>query len=40
MIIKNCENDKNHKITLYKFNQALVKNNDIKIGLKSMYYRI
>ena len=30
MIIKNCDNDKNYKITLYKFNQALVKHNDIK----------
>ena len=30
LIIKNCDNDKNYKITLYKFNQALVKNNDIK----------
>ena len=30
MIVKNCDNDKNYKITLYKFNQALVKNNDLK----------
>ena len=30
MIIKNCDNDRNYKITLYKFNQALVKHNDIK----------
>ena len=30
IIIKNCDNDKNYKITLYKFNQALVKNNDLK----------
>ena len=30
LIIKNCDNDKNYKITLYKFNQALLKNNDIK----------
>ena len=30
MIVKNCDSDKNYKITLYKFNQALVKNNDIK----------
>ena len=29
-IFKNCDNDKNHKITLYKFNQALMKHNDIK----------
>ena len=28
MIVKNCDNDKNYKITLYKFNQALVKHND------------
>ena len=30
MIVKNCDNDENYKITLYKFIQALVKNNDIK----------
>ena len=30
MIVKNCDNDKNYKITLYKFNQALVKHNDIR----------
>ena len=30
MIVKNCDNDKNYKITLYKFNQALVKHNDLK----------
>ena len=30
MIVKNCDSDKNYEITLYKFNQALVKNNDIK----------
>ena len=30
MIIKNCDNDKNYKITSYKFNQALMKHNDIK----------
>ena len=30
MIVKNCDNDKNYKITLYKFNQALEKINDIK----------
>ena len=30
LIVKNCDNDKNYKITLYKFNQALVKNNDLK----------
>ena len=36
MIIKNC-NDKNYKITLYKFNQALVKHNDIKYWLRNIY---
>ena len=30
IIIKNCDNNKNYKITLYKFNQALVKHNDLK----------
>ena len=30
MIIKNCDNDKSYKITLYKFNQALEKHNDTK----------
>ena len=30
LIVKNSDKDKNYKITLYKFNQALVKNNDIK----------
>ena len=31
MIVKNCDNNKNYyKIILYKFNQALVKNNDTK----------
>ena len=30
MIVKNCDNDKNYKITSYKFNQALVKHNDTK----------
>ena len=30
MIVKNCDNDKNYKITLYKFNQALEKHNDLK----------
>ena len=30
MVVKNCDNDKNYKITLYKFNQALVKHNDTK----------
>ena len=30
MIVKNRDNDKNYKITLYKSNQALVKDNDVK----------
>ena len=30
IIIKNRDNDKNYKITLYKFNQTLVKHNDVK----------
>ena len=30
MIVKNCDNDKHYKITLYKFIQALVKHNDTK----------
>ena len=30
MIVKNCDNDKNYKVTLYKFNQALVKHDDTK----------
>ena len=30
MIIKNCDNDKNYRITSYKFNQALVKHNNTK----------
>ena len=30
MIVKNCDNNKNYKIILYKFNQALVKHNVIK----------
>ena len=30
LIVKNCDNDKNYKITLYKFNQALMKHNDLK----------
>ena len=30
IIVKNCDNDKNYKITSYKFNQALVKHNDMK----------
>ena len=34
MIVKNCDNDKNYKITLYKFNQALVKHNDTKYWIE------
>ena len=30
MIIKNCDSDKNYKITLYKFNQALIKDGSLK----------
>ena len=30
LIVKNCDNNKNYKITLYKFNQALVRHNDLK----------
>ena len=30
MIVKNCDNDKNYKITLYKFDQALMKHNGLK----------
>ena len=34
MIVKKCDNDKNYKITLYKFNQALLKHNDLKYWVK------
>ena len=34
MNIRNCDNDKNYKINLYKFNQALIKHNDIKYWVK------
>ena len=34
MIVKNCDNDKNYKITLYKFNQALMKHNDVKFRVE------
>ena len=34
LIIKNCDDDKNYKITLYKFNQALLKHNDITYRVK------
>ena len=30
MIVKNCDDNKNYKITLYKSNQALVKHNNVK----------
>ena len=30
MIIKNCDEDKDYKITLYKFNQALIKDGSLK----------
>ena len=30
LIVKNCDNDKNYKITLYEFNQALMKHNNTK----------
>ena len=37
LIIKNCDDDKNYKITLYKFNQALAKNNDIKYWVEKYF---
>ena len=30
IMVKNCDNDKNYKITLRKFNQALMKHNGLK----------
>ena len=36
-IIKNCDDVRNYKITLYKFNQALVKNNDIKYWVEKYF---
>ena len=30
MIIKNCDNDKNYKITSFKFNQSLIKDGTLK----------
>ena len=30
IITKNCDNDENYKITLYKFNQALIKDGTLK----------
>ena len=37
LIIKNCDDDKNYKITLYKFNQALVKNNNMKYWVEKYF---
>ena len=37
LIIKKCDDDKNYKITLHKFNQALVKNNDIKYWVEKFF---
>ena len=37
LIIKNCDDDKNYKITLYKFNQALVKNNDMRYWVEKYF---
>ena len=37
LIIKNSDDDKNYKITLYKFNQALVKHNDIKYWVEKYF---
>ena len=34
LIVKNCDNDKNYKITLHRFNQALVKHNGIKYWIE------
>ena len=39
MIVKNCDNDKNYKITLYKFDQALVKHNDTKYWIEKYILR-
>ena len=39
LIIKNCDDDKNYKITLYRFNQALVKHNDIKYWVEKYFLR-
>ena len=36
MIVKNCDNDKNYKMALYKFNQALVKHNDTKYWVENI----
>ena len=35
LIVKNCDNDRNYKITLYKFNQALMKHNDLKYWVEN-----
>ena len=41
MIVKNYDNDKNYKIALYKFNQVLLKHNDIKYWVeKYILYNI
>ena len=34
MIIKNCDNNKNYKITLYKLNQALIKDGSLKFWVE------
>ena len=34
MIIKNCDKDKNYKITLYKFNQSLLKDGNLKYWIE------
>ena len=39
MIVKNCDNNKNDKITLYKFNQSLVQHNDTKYWVEKYILR-
>ena len=39
MIVKNYDNDKDYKITLYKFNQALVKHNDLKYWVEKYIWQ-
>ena len=34
MIIKNCDKDKNNKITLYKFNHSLLKDGNLKYWIE------
>ena len=34
MIIKNCDNDKNYKITFYRFNQSLLKDGNLKFWVE------